>query len=118
MLSEVKPGVSHDAARAERRRRAVVPGAAGPAKRQGGLPQPVDDRVPQHPESGCDELVNGPITDATSLTGQWDFDLTFTQNKAQLAEAGAKGISLFDALEKQLGLKLEQKTIPRRCSPL
>jgi len=55
--------------------------------------------------------VNGPITNATGLTGQWDFDFTFTQNKAQLAEAGAKGISLFDALEKQLGLKLEQKTI-------
>jgi uncharacterized protein (TIGR03435 family) len=55
--------------------------------------------------------VNGTITNATNLTGPWDFDITFTQNRAQLAELGAKGISLFDALEKQLGLKLEQKTI-------
>jgi uncharacterized protein (TIGR03435 family) len=55
--------------------------------------------------------VNGTITNATNLTGPWDFDITFTQNRAQLADLGAKGISLFDALEKQLGLKLEQKTI-------
>jgi uncharacterized protein (TIGR03435 family) len=55
--------------------------------------------------------VNGTITNATSLTGPWDFDITFTQNRAQLADLGAKGISLFDALDKQLGLKLEQKTI-------
>jgi uncharacterized protein (TIGR03435 family) len=55
--------------------------------------------------------VDGPITNATGLTGSWDFDITFTQNRAQLQELGAQGISLFDALEKQLGLKLEQKTI-------
>jgi uncharacterized protein (TIGR03435 family) len=55
--------------------------------------------------------VNGPITNATGLTGSWDFDIVFTQNREQLKELGAQGISLFDALEKQLGLKLEQKTI-------
>ena len=55
--------------------------------------------------------VDGPITNATGLTGSWDFDITFTQDRAQLKELGAQGISLFDALEKQLGLKLEQKTI-------
>jgi uncharacterized protein (TIGR03435 family) len=55
--------------------------------------------------------VTGPITNATGLTGSWDFDIVFTQDRAQLKELGAQGISLFDALEKQLGLKLEQKTI-------
>jgi uncharacterized protein (TIGR03435 family) len=55
--------------------------------------------------------MTGTITDATGLTGPWDFELTFTQNRAQLAELGAQGISIFDALEKQAGLKLEQKTI-------
>lgn len=51
------------------------------------------------------------ITNLTGLTGEWDFELMFTQDSAQLKELGAQGISLFDALEKQLGLKLEQKTI-------
>jgi uncharacterized protein (TIGR03435 family) len=55
--------------------------------------------------------VTAPITNATGLQGQWDFDIVFTQDKAQLSELGAQGISIFDALEKQLGLKLEQKTI-------
>ena len=55
--------------------------------------------------------VSGTITDATGLTGAWDFDMVFTNNRAQLADLGAQGVSLFDALEKQLGLKLEQKTI-------
>jgi uncharacterized protein (TIGR03435 family) len=55
--------------------------------------------------------VNGTITNATNLAGPWDFDITFTQNRAQLAELGAKGIPLFAALESQLGLKLEQKAI-------
>ena len=55
--------------------------------------------------------VDGPITNATGLTGSWDFDIVFTQDRAQLKELGAQGINLFDALEKQLGLKLERKTI-------
>lgn len=55
--------------------------------------------------------VTAPVTDATGLQGQWDFDVRFTQDKEQLRELGTKGISIFDALEQQLGLKLEQKTI-------
>jgi uncharacterized protein (TIGR03435 family) len=55
--------------------------------------------------------VNGTITNATNLTGPWDFDLRFTQNRNQVSELGAQGITLFAALESQLGLKLEQKTI-------
>jgi uncharacterized protein (TIGR03435 family) len=55
--------------------------------------------------------VTAPITNNTNLQGQWDFDIAFTQDREQLKELGAKGISLFDALEQQLGLKLEQKTI-------
>lgn len=55
--------------------------------------------------------VTAPITNATNLQGQWDFDIVFTQDKEQLKDLGAKGISIFDALEQQLGLKLEQKTI-------
>ena len=47
-----------------------------------------------------------PVVDSTGLTGTYDFDLKWT-GRGQLAAAGADGISVFDAVEKQLGLKLE-----------
>jgi uncharacterized protein (TIGR03435 family) len=52
--------------------------------------------------------VSGPVTDATGLPGAWDFEFLFTSKREELAELGAKGISLFAALE-QLGLRLDQK---------
>lgn len=52
-----------------------------------------------------------PVVDQTGLQGAWDFDVTFTA-RPLLAQAGSEGISLFDALEKQLGLKLELKDTP------
>jgi uncharacterized protein (TIGR03435 family) len=51
-----------------------------------------------------------PVVDSTELKGLYSFDLKWT-GKAQLAAAGADGISIFDAVEK-LGLKLELKTAP------
>jgi uncharacterized protein (TIGR03435 family) len=80
-----------------------------------------------------------PVVDATGLDGPWDFTLSFSPiNPQQLATlmAGARaaaplgaagpagaatasdpiggGVSLFDAVEKQLGLKLEmrKRTLP------
>lgn len=55
--------------------------------------------------------VTSPVTDQTGLTGGFDFELRF-HGRGQLAQAGIEGISLFDALEKQLGLKLEPKQLP------
>jgi uncharacterized protein (TIGR03435 family) len=52
-----------------------------------------------------------PVVDLTGLQGAWDFELSFTA-RPLLAQAGSDGISLFDALEKQLGLKLELKDMP------
>lgn len=60
------------------------------------------------------ESVNDPaarVMDRTDLKGSWDFDLKWT-NQAQLKAAGADGISLFDALNKQLGLSLQKSEIP------
>ena len=54
--------------------------------------------------------VERPVTDATNLKGAWDFDLKWTP-RAQLAQAGSDGISMPDAIEKQLGLKLEARGI-------
>jgi uncharacterized protein (TIGR03435 family) len=48
-----------------------------------------------------------PVVDATGLKGAYDFDLQWTE------WPGAGGISLFQAVEQQLGLTLELKTVPR-----
>jgi uncharacterized protein (TIGR03435 family) len=51
------------------------------------------------------------VVDSTGLTGTYDFDLKWTSRGA-LQAAGADGISVFDAVEKQLGLKLELQKAP------
>jgi uncharacterized protein (TIGR03435 family) len=45
------------------------------------------------------------------LKGYWDFDIHFTPRMA-LALAGSDAITVFDAVEQQLGLKLEQQRVP------
>ena len=47
-----------------------------------------------------------PVVNSTGLEGAWDFDIMWTA-RGQLARAGADGISIFDAVDKQMGLKLE-----------
>jgi uncharacterized protein (TIGR03435 family) len=59
------------------------------------------------------EYMPGPIADSTGLKGTWDFDLKWN-NRGQLATAGADGITIFDAVEKQLGLKLLQNQMAQR----
>lgn len=51
------------------------------------------------------------VVDTTRLDGSWDFDLEWT-GRGALAAKGKDGISIFDAVQKQLGLKLESKEIP------
>ena len=51
------------------------------------------------------------VIDETQLTGNYDFNLEWT-GRGALAAKGADGISVFDAVEKQLGLKLELKDVP------
>lgn len=55
-----------------------------------------------------------PVTDETQLKGAWDFDLkfSFNLNGPMALAGGAERISFGDALEKQLGLKLEKREIP------
>src|SRR5215510_10611652 len=52
------------------------------------------------------------VIDATELKGSWDFDLKFTP-KALEPIAGGDAVSIFDAVDKQIGLKLEERTLPR-----
>ena len=57
------------------------------------------------------DYLMSPVVDTTKLEGAWDFTLKWTPRGA-LASAGADGITIFDAIDKQLGLKLEPKQIP------
>jgi uncharacterized protein (TIGR03435 family) len=53
-----------------------------------------------------------PVVDSTGLKGAYDFDIKWTPRQL-LARAGADGISIFDAVDKELGLKLTLETAPR-----
>jgi uncharacterized protein (TIGR03435 family) len=55
--------------------------------------------------------LSNPVVDSTGLKGAYDFDLKWT-GRGQLERAGAEGISIFDAVDKELGLKLTLKTSP------
>lgn len=56
--------------------------------------------------------LDKPVIDETKLAGAWDFTIKWT-SRDQLEKQGADGISIFAAVEKELGLKLELKTAPR-----
>jgi len=63
---------------------------------------------------GAGAYFDNPVLDFTDLKGSFDFELKWT-GRGQLAAAGKDGISIFDAVEKQLGLKLE---LQKRSSPV
>jgi uncharacterized protein (TIGR03435 family) len=52
-----------------------------------------------------------PVVDNTGLTGGFDFTLTWTPDTPG-GPADAAGVSLFSALEDQLGLRIESKKAP------
>ena len=55
--------------------------------------------------------LTSPVVDSTGLKGSYDFDFKWT-GRGQLAAAGDDGISIFDAVDKQLGLKLDLGKAP------
>lgn len=60
---------------------------------------------------GYTTYLTHDVVDATNLEGKWDFDLEFTPPTI-LPDKGHDGISIFDAVNKQLGLKLELQGVP------
>ena len=56
--------------------------------------------------------LDQPVVDETNLAGSWDFTLKWSASD-QLAKQSADGISIFAAVQKQLGLQLQLKTAPR-----
>jgi uncharacterized protein (TIGR03435 family) len=65
-------------------------------------------------------VLDRPVIDQTGLTGTYDFDLQWQANESQFGGRGGKGTwhgsakdpDLFTAIEAQLGLRLEQQTMP------
>jgi uncharacterized protein (TIGR03435 family) len=55
-------------------------------------------------------FVDRRIVDQTKLEGTWDFDIKLSPPQL-LSSAGSDGISIFDAVDKQLGLKLELQQV-------
>jgi uncharacterized protein (TIGR03435 family) len=72
------------------------------------------------------QMTDRPVIDETGLKGEYDFDLAYTHEPPDLPQGNAalgripndqaaidaSGPTLFEALEKQLGLKLEAKKAP------
>ena len=65
-----------------------------------------------HDQSGSYVDSNRPVVDATGLKGTYDFSLRFTP-WTLLGQAGPARTTLYQALEQQLGLRLELKPVPR-----
>lgn len=53
-----------------------------------------------------------PVLDRTGLKGAWNFDLKYSLNFNMMAGANDEHIAFPDAVEKQLGLKMEQRPNP------
>jgi len=60
------------------------------------------------------QYLNGsPVADQTKLEGSWDFDFKYSlRGRIMPGGAAADTITLFDAIDKQLGLKLDPARIP------
>jgi len=56
--------------------------------------------------------VGRPVVDVTHLAGTFDVSLKWTPDEAGAAAPSANGISIYTALEEQLGLKLESTKAP------
>lgn len=53
-----------------------------------------------------------PVLDQTGLSGIWNFDLRYSLGLNLAAGALGERLSISEAIEKQLGLKLEEKQVP------
>jgi uncharacterized protein (TIGR03435 family) len=60
------------------------------------------------------DFVGRPVIDRTGLSGEFDFDLSYTPESAARGAIGVPtdGPSIFTALQEQLGLKLDSQRGP------
>ena len=57
------------------------------------------------------DYLTTPVVDSTGLKGSWDFDLKWN-SRSQILQAGSDRITVFDAIDKRLGLMLELQKVP------
>ena len=57
-------------------------------------------------------LGTNPVVDDTGLKGAWNFDIRWSILSAGPGGVDSDRITVFDALEKQLGLKAEERQVP------
>lgn len=57
--------------------------------------------------------INSDVVDQTGIKGKWNFDLKWSTPLPGPMANAAERISLAEAVEKQLGLKLEQTPVPK-----
>jgi uncharacterized protein (TIGR03435 family) len=69
------------------------------------------DQIAQNLRGMAGGYLTNPVVNSTGIQGSWNFDIKWTA-RGNLQRAGGDGISIFDAVDKQLGLKLEAKTAP------
>ena len=69
------------------------------------------DQIAENLHDMAGGYLTNNVVNSTGLKGSWDFDIHWT-SRGNLQKAGDDGISIFDAVDKQLGLKLEAKTAP------
>jgi uncharacterized protein (TIGR03435 family) len=57
------------------------------------------------------DYLTNPVVDTTGLKGAWDFDVKWDR-RSQVLQGGVERTTIFDAVDKQLGLMLELKKAP------
>jgi uncharacterized protein (TIGR03435 family) len=58
------------------------------------------------------DYVANAVEDGTGLKGSWDFEIKWTGRGLRQLTTEPVGVSLFEAIDQQLGLKLEEQKIP------
>jgi uncharacterized protein (TIGR03435 family) len=58
----------------------------------------------------AEDYLIDPVVDSTGIEGAWDFDLKWN-SRSQVLQAGAERTTIFDAVEKQVGLSLTLKNV-------
>jgi uncharacterized protein (TIGR03435 family) len=69
------------------------------------------DEIAENLHDMAGGYLDRPVVNSTGIKGTWSFDITWTA-RGNLVRAGGDGISIFDAVSKQLDLTLEAKTAP------
>jgi uncharacterized protein (TIGR03435 family) len=62
-------------------------------------------------QQAAGDYLLAPVVDQTKLEDSWDLTLKWTP-KNRLAAAGDDAVTIFNAIDKQLGLKLESAAVP------